>query len=366
MLYYLCHLENYWGPFRLFRYVTFRSILALIIALVFVLLVGPKIFAWLRKKNCRDVVRDASQIRELSAMHADKKNTTTMGGISIVGAVVLAVLLCAHYNCYCVGALLAGLALASIGVIDDWLKIRYRNSRGLNSCWKWLVQGLVAWLLLFFLLQRVESSWEIDKIYVPFLKDPLCCNVPFVLLFLFWFMVLSGTSNAINLTDGIDGLAVGCSITVVLTYSIFAYVTGHIVLAKYLHLTYLNGVEELTVLCFSILGACIGFLWYNAHPAEVFMGDTGSLALGAWIGCVALMCQQAFTLVIVGGVFVVEALSVILQVASFKMFKRRIFKMSPLHHHFELMQIPESKIIVRFWIVSLLCALGGILTLKLR
>ena len=190
--------------------------------------------------------------------------------------------------------------------------------------------------------------------------------MPPVALFFYWFLVIAGTSNASNLTDGMDGLAIGCTVTVTLTYAIFSYVTGNIVLSQYLHLPYINGVEELSVICLAITGAGIGFLWYNAYPAEIFMGDTGSLALGAWIGTIALMTQQATTLIIVGGVFVMEALSVILQVGSYKLFGKRCFIMCPIHHHFEFKKIPESKIVVRFWIISLLCALMGLVTLKLR
>ena len=366
MLYYLSHFDYVWGPLRLFHYVTFRSVMALITALLWMFVIGPKIFKWLRNKKLRNVLRDKNEIRELANLHASKSQTVTMGGLAIVTGVLVSTILWAKYNCFATTALLAGLALACIGAIDDWQKISKKNSAGLKSYWKWLVQGIVVLTALYFLLSNPAISNKIDSLHVTFLKTPLLENLPPILLFLFWFVVFSGTSNAINLTDGIDGLAIGCTITVTLTYTIFAYITGNILLSSYLHVTYLNGVEELCILCSSILGASIGFLWFNAHPAEVFMGDTGSLALGAWIGTVALMTNQAITLIIVGFVFVIEALSVILQVASFKLFKKRIFKMSPIHHHFELNNIHESKIIVRFWIISLLCALFGLFTLKLR
>lgn len=366
MLFYLSQLEVYWGPFRLFRYVTFRSVMALVSALLWMFIMGPRIFEWLRRKKCQNVIREASEVRELASLHANKCQTVTMGGLAIVSAVVISVLCWSKYNCFVVGALGVGFAISFVGMLDDWKKIKRRNTKGVKSAWKWLVQGISTLVVLYFLLKDVSVGHKIGAFYVPFLKFPLVASLSASLLFLFWFLVLSGTSNAINLTDGIDGLAIGCSITVALTYAIFSYLVGHVQLSHYLNLVYLPGAEELCILCASIVGAGIGFLWYNAHPAEVFMGDTGSLGLGAWIGCVALMTHQAFTLLLVGFVFVAEALSVILQVASFKMFRKRIFKMSPLHHHFELNNLPESKIIVRFWIVSLLCALAGLLTLKLR
>ncbi len=366
MLYYLCLLENIWGPFRLFHYVTFRGIMALLTALIFMLGVGPKVFKWLQLKKFKDIVRDKKDIKDLAVLHAHKKETPTMGGLVIIGSVVLACLFWIRINVYAYGALFVGLALGGIGLIDDLLKLKYKNSKGIASHWKWFMQGLATFIVLYVLLKTPGVGTKIDALYLTFFKHPICTTLPAALLFLYWFFVIAGTSNALNLTDGIDGLAIGCSLTVAVTYAVFSYVTGHIVLSHYLQLPYLNGVEELTVLCLAIVGAGVGFLWYNAYPAEIFMGDTGSLALGGWIGCIALMTQQAFTLIIVGFVFFVEALSVIIQVISYKLFKQRCLKMSPLHHHFELMKIPESKIIVRFWIVSFLCALLGIMTLKLR
>ena len=366
MSYYLCHFEHLWGPLRLFKYVTFRGAMALITASVWGLFIGPKIFAWLRTMNFKEAGRDGSTVGVLAELHSSKKNVPTMGGLSIISGVVVASLFWLKINVYSYGALLAGLSLAIVGCIDDGLKIKYKNSRGIKSHWKWLVQGITTLVLLYALLSVPGVGEKIDGLYITFFKYPLVTTLPAVALFFYWFVVISGTSNALNLTDGIDGLAIGCTLTVMLTYAVFAYVTGNVILSRYLNLPYLNGVEELSVLCFAIIGAGISFLWYNAYPAEVFMGDTGSLALGAWVGCIALMTQQAFTLIIVGFVFFIEAFSVILQVTSFKLTGRRCFKMSPLHHHFELMSIPESKIIVRFWIVSLLCGLLGLVTLKLR
>jgi phospho-N-acetylmuramoyl-pentapeptide-transferase len=286
--------------------------------------------------------------------------------VVIVLGVICSVLLWAKPNDFIWATLLGGGLLAIVGFVDDYIKVRRIDVKGLSSRWKWAAQGLAAFIALYFLFGNPSVTMKFSEIWVPFVKHPLFVDVPFMVIFLFWFVVLAGTSNAINLTDGIDGLATGCTITVVMTYGIFAYISGNTVLCKYLHICYIPGSEELCILCGSIVGASLGFLWYNAHPAEIFMGDVGALTLGAWTGLIALMTQQAFTLVIVGLVFVLEALSVILQVTSFKIFGWRIFRMTPLHHHFELQNIPESKLIVRIWIVSLLCALAGLITLKLR
>lgn len=362
MLFYLCHLEESFGPFRLFRYVTFRGAMAFVTALLLLIIMGPKLFAWLRSKNVRNVIRTEA----LTNLHAGKKDVPTMGGLGIVFSVVVACLLWLRFNVYDICVLCMGLLLCITGVVDDWLKVRYNNAKGIASHWKWFIQGSGTFVLLYVLLSIPGVGDKIDCLFVTFCKNPWMVSMPPVLLLLYWFFVIAGTSNALNLTDGMDGLAIGCTVMVTLTYAVFSYVTGNIILSQYLHLPYINGVEELSVICLAIAGAGIGFLWYNAHPAEIFMGDTGSLALGAWIGTIALMVQQATTLLIVGGIFVIEALSVILQVTSFKLFHKRCFKMCPIHHHFEIMKIPESKIVVRFWVVSLLCALMGLVTLKLR
>ena len=366
MLYYLHHLEHFFGPLRLFRYVTFRGSMALMTALLWGIFIGPKIFAILRRAKIKDVVRDASIIKDLAVLHEQKKQIPTMGGLAILSGVCVSCLLWLKPNLYGYCVLLTGLFLGLVGAIDDGLKLKQQNTRGLSGRRKLAAQALATVFVLWVLLHTTGIEEHVRQLYVPFLKNPLWTNMPFIALALFWFLVIAGTSNALNLTDGLDGLAVGCTLPVLLTYTVFAYVTGHIHLARYLNLPYLNGVEELSILCLAIVGACIAFLWFNAYPATIIMGDTGSLAIGGWIGCIALMTHQAFTLVLVGLVFVIEALSVILQVFSYKTFHKRCFKMSPIHHHFELSGIAEPKIVIRFWIVSLLCALLGLMTLKLR
>lgn len=372
MLYYLCLLESICGPLRLFRYVTFRSAMGCVTALLWGVWISPKIFKWLQRLNAINTERTAevfevkSVFNQLEQLHQGKKHTTSMGGVAIVFGVLITALLWMKPNVYSYSALVAGLLMGVLGLTDDLLKVKCKNARGVSSHVKWLAQGLVTLGLLYFLLRIPEVGSKIDGLQLPFFKHPWVMTLPPMLLFLFWFFVISGTSNGVNLTDGMDGLAIGCSVIVLLTYSIVTYCTGNINFSHYLNIPYLRGVEELTVLCWGVAGAGIAFLWFNTYPAEIFMGDTGSLAIGTWIACVALITQQAFTLVIIGFVFVIETLSVILQLTSLKLFHKRCFKLAPIHHHFELSGLSEPKIVVRFWIISVLCALMGLMTLKLR
>ena len=281
-------------------------------------------------------------------------------------------------KCVC-GKCFGCISLVNIGgFADDYLKISRKYSGGLSGSLKLLGQGIttvVVCVILFVPLAQVMagvdgnplgSETKMREIWVPFYKEPVFQGVSIVGIFLFFLITLTGSSNAINLTDGLDGLAIGCTVTVALTYGIMAYASGNFVIADYLMISWIPGTGELTVLCASLLGGSLAFLWYNAHPAEIFMGDTGSLAIGGLVGIIALMVHQPFTLIIVGGIFVIEAGSVILQVASFKTRGKRIFKMSPIHHHFELKGWKETKVVIRFWILSLLFALFGLATLKLR
>jgi phospho-N-acetylmuramoyl-pentapeptide-transferase len=265
-----------------------------------------------------------------------------------------------------------------VGFADDYLKVAKKNSKGLAGRYKLIGQLITTAVVLFILLgpwsellsgvdgKATGSALKMRELWVPFYKDPMLIAMPMLLVFLFFLITLTGASNAINLTDGLDGLAIGCTVTVALTYGIMAYASGNYVIADYLKISWVPGSGELTVLCAALLGGSLSFLWYNAHPAEMFMGDTGSLAIGGLVGAIALMVHQPLTLIIVGGIFVIEAGSVILQVASFKSRGKRIFLMSPIHHHFELKGWKETKVVIRFWILSLLFALIGLATLKLR
>jgi phospho-N-acetylmuramoyl-pentapeptide-transferase len=378
MLSYLQDYESIYGPFRLFQFISIRAIFAGVTALAIGFLAGPRLISFLRQLGARQAFRDKDEVGELADLHLSKEKTPTMGGLLICLSVVVSTLLWAEPNVYVVSALVVFLMLTIVGFADDYLKVAKKNSGGLPGKMKLLGQGVTTLVVCFILFGPwshlmagvdgvpLGSEIKMKEIWVPFYKEPVFQGVSIVGIFLFFLVTLTGSSNAINLTDGLDGLAIGCTVTVALTYGIMAYASGNFVIADYLMISWIPGTGELTVLCASLLGGSLAFLWYNAHPAEVFMGDTGSLAIGGLVGIIALMVHQPFTLIIVGGIFVIEAGSVILQVASFKTRGKRIFKMSPIHHHFELKGWKETKVVIRFWILSLLFALFGLATLKLR
>jgi phospho-N-acetylmuramoyl-pentapeptide-transferase len=366
MLSYLADFENIFGPLRLFRYLTLRAALAGLTAMTLGFIVGPWIFAKLRELRAKQAFRGKDEVGELAELHASKAQTPTMGGLMICISVVTSAVLWARPNIYVYTALIIYLGLTVIGFIDDYLKVSKANSKGLSSRWKLIGQALLTVIALILLLSAPESAVKMRELWVPFYKDVLFSRMSLFFLAPFLFLILSGSSNAINLTDGVDGLAIGCTVTVALAYAIMAYAAGNAIISDYLYISYIPGVGELTVVCAALLGASLAFLWYNSHPAEVFMGDTGSLALGGLIGIIAFMVHQPLTLIIVGGIFVMEASSVILQVGSFKLRKKRIFRMSPIHHHFELKGWHENKVVIRFWILSLIFAMAGLATLKLR
>lgn len=366
MLSYLAELEYIWGPFRLFGYLTIRCGLAILISLIVGFSLAPWLFNKLRQLKVAQSLRNTSEVGQLANLHAKKKDTPTMGGILLYVSIIIATLLCTKLNIYVLVALIVFTGLTIIGFLDDYLKVTKKNSKGLNSRWKLGGQALLTFVAVGILLGNIDTHMYMSELWVPFLKEPLIGEMPIWFIFIFFFFIMAGTSNAINLTDGIDGLAIGCTIPVALVYGVFAYVTSHAVIANYLQINHIVGIGEVAVLCSATVGASLAFLWYNCHPAEVFMGDTGSLGLGGLVGAVAFMVQEPFTLIIVGGVFVMEAVSVILQIFSFKTFNRRIFRMAPIHHHFELKGWHENKVVIRFWIISLLFALAGLSILKLR
>ncbi len=366
MLSYLADLEHLWGPLRLFRYITFRGLFAAGTSLIIGFLLGPWLIAKLKQLSFGQVFRDQSQVGELANLHAKKKNTPTMGGLLIFVSVTVSVLLWARPNVWIFVALFVYAALTALGFADDYLKISKKNSKGVSSRQKLLWQSVITVVALSILLIGPESGPKMRELWVPFFKEPVWLSVPLWALFPFFFLVLVGSSNAINLTDGIDGLAIGCTISVALVYAIMAYAAGHLIIAEYLFISHIPGTGELAIICGCLVGAGLAFLWFNAHPAEVFMGDTGSLALGGLVGAIAFMVHQPLTLIIVGGIFVMEAVSVIIQVGSFKTRGKRVFRMAPIHHHFELKGWMETKVVIRFWILSLIFALIGLGTLKLR
>ncbi len=358
MIYHLLYpLASVVGAFNVFRYITFRSIYALLTALVLTILLGPYVIRWLTKLKCGQYIRE-----EVSA-HQCKEGTPTMGGVLIAIAVVASTLLWADLrNHYVWLTLLVFTGFGAVGFADDYIKVVMKRNKGLSARVKFLCQLAVASAAILLLLYEPIYS---TKLSVPFFKNFLpdlgWFYMPFALT------VIIGSSNGVNLTDGLDGLAIGPMVVAAGTFAIFVYVAGHGTIADYLNIAHLPGVGEVTVFCCALLGAGLGFLWYNAYPAQVFMGDVGSLSLGGALGFISVLCKQELLLAIVGGVFVLETLSVILQVGYFKYSGgKRIFRMAPLHHHFELKGIPESKIIIRFWILSILLALMALSTLKLR
>jgi phospho-N-acetylmuramoyl-pentapeptide-transferase len=361
MLYQLAeYLVPYFTFFRVFQYLTLRAILAAITALVISLLIGPKMIRGLANRQIGQSVRtDGPQ------SHLQKSGTPTMGGTLILVSITAGTLLwCDWHNRYIWIALLVTLLHGAIGFYDDYLKLILKNSKGLAARYKYLSQSLIAigasiWLL------SIAPNFAATALYVPFFKSvaiPLG-SIGFVVL---TYFVIVGSSNAVNLTDGLDGLAIMPSVMVAGALGVFAYVAGNTVFANYLFIPHVPGVGEVLIFCTSIFGAGLGFLWFNSYPAEVFMGDVGALALGAALGCVAVIVRQEIVLFVMGGVFVMETISVILQVASFKLTGKRIFRMAPIHHHFELKGWAEPKVIVRFWILTVIFVLAGLATLKVR
>jgi len=359
MLYYLLPklvaLDSF---FNVFRYITVRSGLAMVTAFLVVVLLGPWTIRRLAMFNLGQVIRDDGP-----ETHLAKAGTPTMGGILIVAAIVSSGLLWADLaNPYVVTALIITLGFAAVGFADDYLKIRREDSAGLRGKYKIVLEAAIA---ISALLYMTAADGQDTRLVLPFLKEVTPDLGVFYLVFA--MVVILGSSNAVNLTDGLDGLAIMAVVVVAGTYAAFAYLVSRLDTTEYLYLPFISGAGELTVFCGAIMGAGLGFLWYNCHPAQIFMGDVGALGLGGAIGTVAVVTKHELVLVIVGGIFVMEALSVILQVGYFKWSGgKRIFRMAPLHHHFEQIGWHEEKVIVRFWIVQVLLALAALATLKLR
>jgi phospho-N-acetylmuramoyl-pentapeptide-transferase len=377
LLYWLLYqrLFVHFPPFRIFRYVTFRTAFASLTALFMGLIIGPAIIRQLREFQIGQYIRE-----EGPKGHQKKAGTPTMGGVLITIAIVIPTLLWADLsNTYVWLAVFSTIAFGAIGFTDDYIKVVKKRNLGLTGRMKLVLQFLAAGFVGISLITLTATRQYSTHLMVPFAKQfrpdlviesfrhyPHFWWVAFTPFLLFVMLVLVGSSNAVNLTDGLDGLAIGCTVIAAGALTVLTYLSGHAVFSEYLELQKMPQVAELTVFCGAMVGASIGFLWYNAHPAEIFMGDVGSLALGGAIGTVAVIIKQELLLPFIGGIFVLEALSVIIQVVSYKLRKKRVFKMAPLHHHFELVGWSESKIIARFWIISLIFALFALTTLKLR
>jgi phospho-N-acetylmuramoyl-pentapeptide-transferase len=361
LYHFLYPLNDFFSVLNVFRYITFRTALAAVTSFALSLLIGKWLIRTLKKKgmvheprreDCPDLYGDAPE----------KAQTPTMGGLIILTAVIGSVVLWADLaNDHIFILVVVTLCMGLLGLYDDVMKVRRNAPRGVSGRAKLLAQVLLATGLGFFLFLDPLRDTTLD---IPFVKQSLVqlswFYIPFTVL------VLVGSTNAVNLTDGLDGLAIGCVTLTAIAYAILSYVTGHMQLAHYLGIPYIIGSGEVAVFCGALIGAGLGFLWFNAHPAEVFMGDTGALALGGAIGTVALLIKKELLLVIVGGIFVAEALSVLLQVGSFRLRGKRIFKTAPLHHHFQLMGLAESKVVVRFWIIAVILVFISLATLKLR
>ena len=350
--------ESY-GPFRIFNYSTFRAILATLTSLIFCLVFGKYFISFLERRNFGQVIRELGPEK-----HYEKKGTPTMGGILILAAVTFSCLCWGDFgNRYLWVMIFLIISFGTLGFLDDFLKLKFNSSDGLSAKMKIFWQILFASIIVTYLYLSHSIPQEIS-LFLPFLKD-FALNLGIFFIFFSVFVII-GTSNAVNLTDGLDGLAIMPSVMVAGGLGIIAYISGNIIFAEYLNIVYLPGTEELLIICGTIIGAGIGFLWFNTYPAQIFMGDVGSLSLGAALGGMAVILRQEVILAIMGGVFVIEALSVIIQVTSFKLTGKRVFKMSPIHHHFELSGWAEPKIIVRFWIITLILVLIALASFRLR
>jgi len=362
MLYYIFYsLRDYWFGFNVFKYLTFRAAMASLTALLLSMIFGPIIIRWLKQVSFGQYIRK-EHVENLYDITKHKQGTPTMGGVLIIFSIAVSTILWADIlNIYVLMALGAFLFLGIVGFADDYIKVVKKRNLGLRANAKFLSQVFLALIIATFVM-----------VYTPI---PTTLNVPFIKFFsaelgllylVFVVIVITGASNAVNLTDGLDGLAIGCTIIAALAYTMLTYITGNFKFADYLNVFYLQGAGELSVFCASMVGAGLGFLWFNSYPATVFMGDTGSLALGGGLGVVAIFIKKELLLFLVGGIFVIEAISVLLQVIWFKATKKRLFLMSPIHHHFQLLGWPESKITIRFWIVAIILALLSLSTLKLQ
>lgn len=387
MLYYLSAFTHLFTPLNLFRYVTFRAVMGAGTAFFLSLLLGRWMIGQLRAYKIGQIVRQDPELARIT--HGGKAGTPTMGGVLIIFATLVAALLwCQTTNPQVWIALATMLFMGGIGFVDDWLKLKRRNSDGLKEWQKLALQGL--WVVIAFAAIEAVPGTRVHarELMVPFFKAPVVADLTVPGALVFMFLVLVGTTNAVNLTDGLDGLAAGCMNSVSAAYLVLAYVAGNAIMSNYLQVPSIAGAHELAVFCGCLLGAGLGFLWWNAYPAKVFMGDTGSLALGGTIAMVAILIKHELTLLIVGLVFAGEAASVLIQRASCRLYRRftgqglpperRPFRMTPIHHHFEIISkerakadgrspdSAENSVVIRFWIVSIVCALLGLATLKLR
>jgi phospho-N-acetylmuramoyl-pentapeptide-transferase len=361
MFYYLSEFKHIFSGFNLFRYITFRTAMAGLTTFLLCVVFGPFIIKRLKKMEVREVAK-REDCPDLDPFHHPKEGTPTMGGIFIVASILLSVFLWADLgNRYILLTAFTCIWLAILGWVDDYVKLTKTGRRGLTKRTKLIWEIMLGCFIGTYVYFNPDTSTKLD---LPFFKDVVVnlgiFYIPFAAL------VVIGTSNAVNLTDGLDGLAIGCVLIVGLTLAVLSYITGHVTFSGYLFIPFISGAGELAVFCSAIMGASLGFLWFNCHPATIFMGDVGSLSLGGTLGVIAVLIKKELLLVIVGGIFVIEAVSVILQILSVQLRGKKIFKVSPLHHHLQLSGWKESKIIIRFWIIAIILALITLMTLKIR
>ncbi|WP_089718298.1 phospho-N-acetylmuramoyl-pentapeptide-transferase [Candidatus Entotheonella palauensis] len=354
-------LAQEYSIFNVFRYVTFRTAYAALTALLICLVVAPRLIRFLQQRQIGQVIRE-----EGPQSHFSKAGTPTMGGMLILGAMLVSTLLWANLSAFTVWiVLLSTLAFGAVGFWDDYLKLARQHNRGFLAKYKFSVEIVLALIVVSLWCVWAQPESVATRLSVPFFKS-VAPNLGLLGYIPIGVLVIVGTSNAVNLTDGLDGLAVGPVIIATFVYAGIAYVAGHVVFSNYLNILYVRGAGEVAVFCGALFGACLGFLWFNAYPAQVFMGDVGSLALGGALGTIAVVAKHELLLLVIGGLFVIETLSVMIQVASFKLTGKRVFRMAPLHHHFEQKGWQEPKVIVRFWIIAIVLALISLSTLKLR
>ncbi|MFH1846504.1 MAG: phospho-N-acetylmuramoyl-pentapeptide-transferase [Candidatus Omnitrophota bacterium] len=357
----LYSLKDFWFGFNIFKYITFRASMAAVMSFVICVFLGPVVIRLLKRFNVGQYVRKEN-VEDIYDLHKNKQGTPTMGGLLILVSVGLSTLFwCRLDNDYVLLALAGMIWLGGVGFIDDFMKMRNKSPQGIQAVTKLAGQILLSLIVGLFVINDKNIG---AGLYVPFIKN-VVINLGIFYIF-FVLLVVTGASNAVNLTDGLDGLAVGSAVFVAFTYAVISYITGHADISKYLHIFYLPGAGELTVFCAALTGACLGFLWFNSYPATVFMGDTGSLSIGGAVAIVSVILKKEVLLLLCGGIFVMEAVSVILQVFSYKTRKKRIFLMAPVHHHFQIKGWQEPKIIMRFLIIAAVLALLSIATLKIQ
>ena len=359
-------MREFWFGFNVFRYITFRAAGAALTAFVISLIWGGPIIARLSRLKIKEKIRNGKHYENLYKLHKGKEGTPTMGGIIIILALMVSTIFWVRLEVLQARIIvISTLWLGLIGFVDDLVKLKRLGGRGLPGRIKFAGQVLFGVTVSYYLLNHPETAHYAGQIRIPFYKYPLFADIGFFSI-LFTVLVIVGTTNAVNITDGLDGLAIGCLTIAALAYAVLCYLSGHFEFAGYLQIAFIPGAGELAVFCAGLAGAGLGFLWFNSHPAQVFMGDTGALACGGAIGTAAVLINKEFFLLLVGGVFFLEVVSVIAQVLSFKLTGKRVFAIAPMHHHFEIKGMAESKITIRFWIVAILFALIGIGALKLQ